>query len=240
VRAVARGAHPEDPALFGAAALPALQAATTELSWLLTRGYAERSATALVGDRHGLDKRQRDAVRRCAASTSSLAGRAGRACVAAMLHGHALAIDGFNCLITTEAAIAGAPIFRGYDGALRDIASVHGNWREVASTTAALAVLADALAALRPCEVVWYLDRPVSRSAELGRVLERVATERALPWRAELVFDPDGVLARGHDVVASADAGVLDRCGAWFDLVSYALALAQVPAWIVDLGAAPA
>ncbi len=240
MRAVARGAHPEDPALFGAAAVPALRAATAELSWLLSRGYAERSATALVGDRHGLDKRQRDAIRRGAASTSALVGRAARACTPAMLRERALAIDGFNCIITTEAAIAGAPIFRGGDGALRDIASVHGNWREVASTAAALGVLGDALAALRPSEVVWYLDRPVSRSAELGRELERLAAARALPWRAELVFDPDGVLARGDDVVASADAGVLDRCGSWFDLVSYALALAQVPAWIVELADAPA
>ena len=33
-----------------------------DLSWLLGRGYAEASATKLVGDRHELRSRQREAV----------------------------------------------------------------------------------------------------------------------------------------------------------------------------------
>lgn len=231
---MARGAHPQDPVAFGANALPALRAATAELSWLLSHGYAERSATALVGDRHALDKRQRDAVRRCAAASDAIAARAARACAPASLADRALSIDTFNCLITMEAAIAGAPILRGCDGVPRDIASVHGNWREVETTARALTCLTEALTSLRPRAVVWFVDRPVSRSATLAHDLEQRGRARGLPWSTAVVFDPDGALAHGDGVVASADAGVLDRCGPWFDLVSYTLAHAGVTAWIVE------
>ena len=59
-----RGAHPSDIKLFDASKLSLLRTATSELSWLLSRGYAITSALKLVGDRHGLNKRQRLALSR--------------------------------------------------------------------------------------------------------------------------------------------------------------------------------
>ena len=59
-----RGPHPDDLRLFGADALPALRTAAVELAWLLMRGYAHESSLKLVGDRHGLESRQRLAVSR--------------------------------------------------------------------------------------------------------------------------------------------------------------------------------
>lgn len=208
--------------------------ATQELSWLLGRGYAEPSALALVGNRHALHKRQRDAVMRCACGDDARAQRGARRVHA--LAGAALAIDGFNCLITLESALAGAPVFRGRDGVVRDIASVHGNWREVETTETALARLTQSLAALAPASVCWYLDRPIARSGALAATLERIGRERGLPWRADVVFDPDRALVETTAVVASGDAGVLDRCGPWIDLV--ADAIARPPAlspWLIPL-----
>ena len=43
-----------------------LSEATAQYAWLLSRGYATRSALKLVGDRHGLTARQREALARCA------------------------------------------------------------------------------------------------------------------------------------------------------------------------------
>lgn len=228
---VARGADPQDAELFAAQWIPVLRAATDELSWLLSHGYAEASALALVGNRHALRRRQRDAVRRCACADEAKQRRLARRVTTGV---HALAIDGFNCLITLEAALAGAPIFRGRDRVLRDIASVHGSWREVATTERALEMLADAIAELHAHEIRWLLDRPVSQSGRLAETIEALGRTRALPWRTELLFDPDKQLRTTDEVVASADAGVLDECSAWIDLLG--LALGDREAWVIDLG----
>src|SRR5215213_11677973 len=83
----------------------ALRVATAELSWLLSRGYQSRSALKLVGDRHALRERQRLAVARAACAEASLerrrASRVGERAVA----GEGLVVDGFNLVITLEAAL---------------------------------------------------------------------------------------------------------------------------------------
>ena len=70
-----RGPGPQDPAWFGPEARPDLAAAVADLSWLLSRGYAEPSSLKLVGDRYRLVERQRVAVLRSACSDESLARR---------------------------------------------------------------------------------------------------------------------------------------------------------------------
>jgi hypothetical protein len=228
-----RGADPEDAELFAAGWIPVLRTAVDELSWLLSRGYAEPSSLALVGNRHALRKRQRDAVRRCACPDAALATRVARR-LGGGLDGRALAIDGFNALITLESALAGAPVFRGRDQVLRDVASVHGSWREVESTARALELLGDAIGGLGAAAIVWLLDAPVSQSARLAATIMELARSRGVAWSTELLFDPDQRLREGSAVVASADAGVLDGCGAWIDLP--ALALGTRAAWTIDLG----
>ena len=70
-----RGPGPQDPDWFSPEARPDLAEAMSDLSWLLTRGYAEPSSLKLVGDRYRLVERQRVAVLRSACSDESLARR---------------------------------------------------------------------------------------------------------------------------------------------------------------------
>ena len=56
-----RGPHPEDARLFAPEVWPLLREATADLCWLLSRGYADKSALRLVGDRYELVARQRAA-----------------------------------------------------------------------------------------------------------------------------------------------------------------------------------
>ncbi|TNF60881.1 MAG: DUF434 domain-containing protein [Deltaproteobacteria bacterium] len=102
-----RGPHPLDEELFSAGALPTLREAVRDLSWLRTRGYAERSAIKLVGDRYQLRRRQRVAVGRCACSDKAKRLRASRQRDAKEVHDRALAIDGLNAITTVEVALAG-------------------------------------------------------------------------------------------------------------------------------------
>ena len=91
-----RGPHPLDAELFAQEALDDLHAAVADLSWLRTRGYAEPSATKLVGDRYQLRLRQRVAVGRCACSDEKRESRWNRQASPSDVAGRSLAIDGLN------------------------------------------------------------------------------------------------------------------------------------------------
>src|SRR5688500_8405115 len=99
-----RGPHPQDAELFAAGRLPALRAAVADLAWLLSRGYASPSAQKIVGDRYGLDARQRTAVMRSTCTAAARADRRSRELTVEQLRGRRLLIDGYNVLTTIEAA----------------------------------------------------------------------------------------------------------------------------------------
>src|SRR5688500_17551309 len=95
-----RGPDREDARRFGGAALPALARAAVELTWLLDRGYAMRSALQLAGNRHGLDTRQRLAVQRATCTAEAAAARRAREVPDVGVRGERIAVDGFNLLTT--------------------------------------------------------------------------------------------------------------------------------------------
>jgi hypothetical protein len=230
-----RGPHAADEALFEVEQHAVLRRAVGELGWLLERGYAEPSACKLVGDRHRLQKRQRLAVRRSACPESSVRSRAARRVGIADLRGEDIAIDGFNCIITVEAALAHGVVLRGCDGAVRDMASVHGSYRQVEVTRMAIEHLTALLCDAAVERVTWYLDRPVSNSGRLAEVIEALAPPQIRAWTVELPFDPDRVLLETSAVVATSDSRILDACGAWVDLPAAIIERSIPDAWLVDL-----
>jgi hypothetical protein len=230
-----RGPHPEDAELFAPAVWPALRAAVADLSWLLSRGYAENSALKLVGDRLQLTERQRIAVLRSTCSDQAREHRHQNQLPAERLAGERVDIDGFNVLTTVEAALAHGVLLGGRDGCVRDMASMHGSYRKVDETDPALTLIGEVLNEFRPAECCWYLDRPVSNSGRLRARLERLAAERNWPWQVELAPDVDSVLAGSPHIVATADSVILDRCQRWFNLASEVLARRLPHAVIVAL-----
>lgn len=233
-----RGPAPGDADSFGDAAIASLRTAVAELSWLLSRGYPDTASLKLVGDRHALTARQRKAVQRCACSDAARASRQGRRAGSDALQRLTVDIDGFNCIIVTESILSGAPVFRGRDGALRDLASVHGAWRQLAITDRAVQSLGELLVRARAAHVRWWLDRPVSNSGRLRALLLACAERDGQSWDVELVDDPDGVLIENGALVASADARILDQCASWIDLP--AMVADGAPAWIIELGSGSA
>lgn len=216
-----RGAHPLDKTLFADAKLPHLRSAVEDLSWLLGRGYSQTAALKIVGDKHALQKRQRTALSRSACSDEARENRTGKALSVTEMEGRPLGIDGFNCIITVEAALSGGVILEGRDGACRDLASVHGSYRRVEETQRALEALTRVIALACPRSVCWYLDRPVSNSGVLASMIRAQEPN----WQVELVFNPDKSLVVDETwAVASSDAWVLDKCTHWFDLTGIAIA----------------
>src|ERR1044072_7173638 len=105
-----RGPHPADRELFGEGELPKLRRAVADLCWLLSRGYKMTSSLKLVGDRYGLRERQRLAVSRCACSDEDRQRRRNHRIAVEQMKNQQLLVDGFNLIITIEAALSGGPL----------------------------------------------------------------------------------------------------------------------------------
>lgn len=230
-----RGPHPDDAKLFAPSMWSALRAGVAELSWLLTRGYAQPSALKLVGDRYELTQRQRIAVARCACTDDQLRCRRSNEAPPAAMADQPLLIDGYNLLITIEAALGGGVVLIARDGAYRDVASLHGTYRKVEETLPALNLIGQALALRSPSRCIWYLDSPVSNSGRLKGLILFVARERGWPWDVQVVQNPDAVLSAASDLVATADSIILDRCRSWVNLAKEVVASAVPGPNRVDL-----
>lgn len=233
-----RGPHPADEELFSEDALPRLQNAVEDLSWLRSRGYAEASALKLVGDRYQLRRRQRVAVGRCACSNAAKARRASKLCEPGAVMGRPLLIDGLNVITTIEVALAGGVLLLGRDGCMRDMASFHGSYRMVHESERAVAVLVDVVEAMNPSEAMVYIDRPVSNSGRLAELVRRTAEARGSRLEATTADRVDERLQSSTAVVASADSAILDRCSLWLNLACIAvesLKPERDPFWLLDL-----
>jgi hypothetical protein len=229
-----RGAHSEDRRLFDAGQMDALRSAASDLAWLLSRRYAMTSSLKLVGDRYTLKERQRIALSRAACSDQARIRRASSALPWECLAGEDIAIDGFNLLITLEAALGGGLIMRCQDGCFRDLASMHGSYKAVQETDAALDMLGTALESAGVRSALWLLDSPVSNSGRVAQALRAIALERGWNWKVELVFNPDAILRACDKIVVTSDSVILDDAARWVNVAGH-LIRSHIPgAWLVD------
>ncbi|MGR9044697.1 MAG: DUF434 domain-containing protein [Gammaproteobacteria bacterium] len=229
-----RGKRSDDETLFRGGRLLQVQRAVHELCWLLDRNYARHSAIKLVGDHHQLNKRQRLAVSRAACSLACRDARAAKCLAVETIRDQPLIIDGFNLVITVETALAGGLLLRCRDGCIRDLASVHGTYKQVHETCRALTRIGLALEKLGCQSVRWLFDAPVSNSGRLAESLRNLAESRQWNWRVELSADPDQTILASPWVAVTSDSAILDRVNRWTNLGAYLLANYLPEAWVLD------
>ena len=215
-----RGAHPADAELFGTDQLPKLRQAVVDLCWLLSRGYNMASSLKLVGDRYGLRERQRLAVSRSACSDQDRQRRRDHCVSVEQMRDQPVTVDGFNLIITVEAALSGGLLLVGIDDCIRDLSSVHGSYRSVEETDRAIMMIGEALQQFAPSSVLWLLDRPVSNSGRLAAKISDLAARNDWPWTVEVVFNPDAAII---------------AVSRWSDLKSHLLTHEISDAWTIDL-----
>ena len=215
-----RGAHPRDAALFAPEKTDAIRSAGADFSLLLGKGYADKSTLKLIGDRYNLTHRQRLAVMRSACSKQQFQSRKSRQIDANRISGKKIVIDGYNLLITVEAALGKGIIILCQDGCYRDLASVHGTYRKVVETVPAIELIAEFLDCAGPANVLWLLDKPVSNSGRLRALIENMAKDNAWQWTVELVMSPDALLIQTDEIVVTSDSVILDNCRQWVNLAA--------------------
>ncbi len=228
-----RGPHPQDSVLFRRENIAAIRQAVADYSLLLTKEYPPNAALKLVGDKFELTDRQRLAVMRCSCSNSQLAGRLARQIEPAQLAGQDILIDGYNILITIESGLSGGFLFVGRDGCLRDLAGLHGTYRKVSETMPAIEFINNALAELKVKNAGWLLDKPVSNSGRLKKIIESAQTKT--PAGVKLLNNPDTELIKSEQIVVTSDSDVLDRTKLWFNLAGFIIKNYIKDAYIIDL-----
>lgn len=232
-----RGPQPKDQQLFDPPALARISSAAADLRYLLSRGYAVRSALTLAGDHLQLVKRQRQLLFRCVTSPAVAQMVRARTISAEQVSGRLLLVDGHNVLITLETAIKGGPLVCSDDGFLRDLSELHGAYRENESTSRAITLLASTLSHLAPSSVELFLDRPIAFS---GRLADRLRSELGPAASVSLADSADAALklrldAEPDAALASSDSVLLHRSSHCLDLVALAVRRDVPEAWILRL-----
>jgi hypothetical protein len=233
-----RGAHPEDLRLFDRSQLRRMRPAAEEIVWLLGRGYPLHTAVELVGNHHQLEARQRLALGRMLCSPEQRQKRLQRAIERTDARGRTLLVDGFNLVITVEVALSGGLVLDCADGTVRDLAGLRGSYHPVEETDAALDLIGRELGALAPAAARIFLDAPVSNSGRLRARILDWAHRWPFPVEAEVVPNPDAILARGQNAVTS-DSTVLDHCASWLNLGRFIVDRHIPQAWRSGMFALP-
>ena len=238
-----RGRHPRDEESFHPEHWDDLRQAVEDFAWLKSRGYADTSSLKLVGDRYWLNSRQRIAVARCTCSDAERYQRKEKEFPVRDLSGKEIHIDGFNLLTTLEAALGGGVLLVARDGCVRDMSSMHGNYRVLSDTDAAIDMVHEFFAKREVKLIRWLLDKPVSNSGRLkAKILDRVTSFPDFECSVALVPDPDVELReiRGEKaIVVTADSGILNESGPWFNAAREILAdFPDPPSIEIDLSGA--
>lgn len=216
-----RGKHSNDDKNFANKWHPIFAEAASDLSFLLGKGYGEKSALALVGNRYQLNKRQQRALSLITCPSDKLESRKSKVLQANDLIGKEVVIDGYNLLIVIEVALSGGYIFIGQDGCCRDIASIHGTYKKVEETIPALELIDQTLKELEVAKAHWYFDSPVSNSGRLKTLLYELATQHESNWEVDLVFNPDTTLIERNEISITGDSWILDEVTTYFNLAHY-------------------
>src|SRR5947207_15279079 len=109
-----------------------------------------KAAVKLVGDRHELTERQRLAVARAACSDASRTTRLSSLVAIEAAVGEELVIDGFNLIISIEAALGSGVLLWCRGDCIRDLSSVHGSYRAVGGTNATMGRVLQGRASPKP------------------------------------------------------------------------------------------
>jgi len=214
-----RGKEGRDDLLFGAAKMQLkIQDAIADVSYLLSRGYSEKSSVQLAGNRYKLNARQQRAVQGMSASETQISQRRKTQLSADQLKGQTVIIDGFNLIIILESFLSNAYVFKGLDSCYRDLSSVHGTYKRVQQTEKVLTLIGDFLQQMQVNEVLWILDQPVSNSGRMKTMMGTLSRKHDYPWNILLDYNPDKFIAQSDHIGITSDAWILDRVQRWFNL----------------------
>ncbi|AZA53445.1 DUF434 domain-containing protein [Chryseobacterium sp. G0201] len=217
-----RGKNTGDDTLFGSEKqIDKLKLAVQDMNYLLSRDYAEKASSELIGNHYRLKTRQIQALRGVSASENQIQNRRLKQFEISDVKDKIIYLDGFNVLILLESLLSEAYIFRGVDGCYRDLSGVHGTYKRVNQTQRSIELVSIFFQKAELQKLIWIFDKPVSNSGRIKEIIIKFAQENNLSWEVDLQFNPDKFLAENAEIIVSSDAWILDHCQKWFNLIDF-------------------
>lgn len=217
-----RGKNTGDDTLFSSQKqIDKLKLAVQDMKYLLSRNYAEKASSELVGNHYRLKTLQIQALRGASASETQIQNRKNKELQVSDLKNKTIYLDGFNVLILLESLLSDANIFEGSDGCFRDLSGVHGTYKRVNQTQKAIELVAAFFKKSQVQKLIWIFDKPVSNSGRIKEIILNFAKENNFDWNVELEFNPDRFLVENAEIIVYSDAWILDYSKNWFNLVKY-------------------
>ncbi len=205
-----------------------IREAAKDLRYLLNRGYGKTSSLKIVGDRYGLDKKERLILFRGILPKHDADLIRSRKIDACGIRGKEVWVDGFNVLHTIEAVIKGDLIVLGDDGVIRDVSGIHGKYSPTKSTERALQTMINILKEVEASYTVILYESQISRSGEIAALTRRILKYSGVRGEARTSKTVDSELVKSGKIVATSDSIILLRCNQFFDIPGYLVSKNQI------------
>jgi hypothetical protein len=199
------------------------QKAYQEYRFLREHGYPEKATLKLVGDRHRLERVERNALFRGAIAEPIAAARRAKIIDPRHCAGAGLGIDWYNVLITVESYLKGLLLFLCDDGMVRDSSALHGSYRPGPVTGRAIEAIVNAVRSTAPFRIDAFLDAPLAWSGAMAQEVRESLAALPCPCEVTLAHSADYPLKRYDGVVATSDSAILDAATRIIDLPRHAL-----------------
>jgi len=195
-----------------------LQQAAADFRYLLNREYPRKAALELVGNHYNLAFDERHLLHRGVFSDKDSKRRRGKIASIKEIQNKNLAIDGYNVIITIEAALSGRPLIFGDDGFIRDISGLSGKFKKSASTEEAIQLIFNVLKIMKPCKTLFLFDAPISMSGKLAQEVRDRMQRENISGEAKAVKVPEKILIGFQGIVATSDTAIIDQSKKVVDL----------------------
>ncbi len=215
--------------------LVSLRKGAEDFRYLLGRGYPRGNSLELIGNRYSLTKDQRALLHRGVFSSVDAAKRKKKLLAIRGVEGTDVAVDGYNVLITVEAALLKKPLIVADDNFIRDIAGVSSAYKMAGVTHSAVDLITEILTHFNPERVVFLFDAPISKSGRLASYLADRLRAAGLACEARAVPVPEKILIGYHGIVATSDSAVIDGVDRVVDLAGHVVRKRIPEAWLITL-----
>ncbi len=199
---------------------------------MVESGLPKDKALDVAQSTWGLTSEEKAALYRVVWSRWEALERAGKRVPSGFLEGSRLLLDGYNVLTGLRSLLDGEAVLCD-DDVVRDL-KMGRKAVDPEDVEDVLDVLTPVLDEVRPSEVVVWFDAPVSGSGELASFVRRRLSGGldGVKVKCEAVKGVDGMLVNAEGVPVTADSGVIDRVGAFFDVVREVAVRESLEVWI--------
>jgi hypothetical protein len=201
-----------------------LSDAIYDLRFLLNRGYKKKNAITFVANKYLLNIDERNYLVRKIFSNEISMARMIKILDINDITNKTIFVDGYNVLITTEMICNHDfdSIIMGYDGLIRDLKAVFGNYHLTNVTEKALKTIITLLKSYKPLYITFIFDSPVSKSGELAKLTNSLLKKNSVNGIAltskNVDFDLVSLSGESKGIVATSDGPMIDKVEAVVDI----------------------